>query len=193
MSTLPLDAEDEDFVDLDLSEQRLDRHSFVACTFKRCRFSGSRWERWTMDDCQFEGCDLSLVNFGDSTLRDVHFVDCRVTGINWSSAHQLTFSSKFTDCTLDYSSFIDMPMRSMQVTGGSALDTQFADCDLRTARFERVKLRNASFIRCDLRGASFADSEGVALDPSCRFGKTKLSLNDALAHLHSLGISVDLA
>jgi hypothetical protein len=36
-------------------------------------------------------------------------------------------------------------------------------------------------------------STGVALDPTCRLGKTKLGLDDALGHLHRLGIAVDLS
>ncbi|MCO4769833.1 MAG: pentapeptide repeat-containing protein [Deltaproteobacteria bacterium] len=189
---LPLDAEDEDFVDLDLSEERLERHSFVGCTFKRCRFSGTRLVRWTLDDCRFEDCDLSVAKLGDSTLRDVHFVGCKLTGINWAEAHGLTLSIRFTQCTLNYGSFLDLPLRRLTVEGGTAADVQFGDCDLRDARFDKANLAGASFVRCDLRGADFSGSEGVALDPTCRFAKTKLGLDDALGHLHRLGIAVAL-
>jgi fluoroquinolone resistance protein len=192
VTALPLDAEDEVFADLDLSGERLERRALVGCTFRRCTFTGTRLLRWTLDDCRFEDCDLSLLELGDSSVRDVHLLDCKATGIDWSEAHKLTFSVRFSRCTLDYCSFIDLPLRRLHVVGGSALDAQFADCDLRNARFDGVRLDGASFLRSDLRAASFVGSQGVGLDATCRLGKTKLGLDDALAHLHRLGIAVDL-
>ncbi len=187
---LPLDDEDATFADGDWSAERLERRSFVGCRFERCRFGEARLDRWTLDDCTFVGCDLAVVRWGDTTLRDVHFVDCKLTGVDWAAAHDLTLSVRFTRCTLDYGSFIRLPLKGLRVDDSTGRDVQFADCDLQGARFDRVKLDGASFLRCDLRRASFAGSSGVALDPTCRLGKTTLGMDDALAHLHRLGIAV---
>jgi|GEM_PF-5033348 len=189
---LPLDAEDQVFEDLDLTGQRLERRSLVGCTLRRCKLSGARLERWTLDEVRFEDCDLSVIKWGESALCDVEFVDCKLTGINWAEAHALTLAVRFERSTLDYGSFLDVPLKRLRVTGGTANDVTWADCDLRNATFDGVTLADASFLRCDLRGANFGNCEGISLDASCRLGKTKISLADALAHLHQMGLSVEM-
>ncbi len=179
------------FQGLDLREEELQNVELLACTVRDGKLDGVTLTRCSFEDVTFERCNLSVAKLGGSSFRDVRFVGCKLTGIDWSRAHDLTFEVMFTDCVLDFSSFVGMRLCDLRCSGGKAHDVVFADCNLRDARLADMDLAGATFTGNDLRATDLSTCANVVLEPNTnRLHGTKLPLDAALRYLQHLGIVV---
>jgi fluoroquinolone resistance protein len=153
------------FTGLALAEADLGGKSFSSCTFRNLKLSQSRWREARLEDCVFESCDLTRLVPAGLALRGVRFERCKMMGIDWSDLGAYP-DLAFSDCNLDYGSFVSLKARKTPFLRCSLVEATFVDCDLGEARFSECAFTGARFERCDVRKAVFAGSHGLLLDPA---------------------------
>lgn len=179
------------FDGLDLRGGRIERVELVDCLIQDSQLSEATLESCSLEDVTFRRCDLAVLQLGGTAFRGVRFEECKVTGLDWSRAQDLTFEVSFTDCVLDFSSFVGIRLKGLRIDGGRAHNVVFADCDLRDAKLRHVDLAGAQFTGNDLRGTDLSTSANVTLEPRTnRLHQTKLPVDAALKHLKQMGIVV---
>jgi uncharacterized protein YjbI with pentapeptide repeats len=152
-------------VGLDLAGADLGGKVFANCTLRNLKLAESRWERARLEDCVLDDCDLTRLAPAGLVLRGVRFQRCKMMGIDWSALGAFPDLS-FTDCNLDYCSFIGLRARKLPASRCSFVEANFVDCDLGEARLEACDFTGARFERCDLRKATFAGARALLLDPA---------------------------
>ena len=125
----------------------------------------SVWRGVRLEDCAFASCDLARAKPARLSFRGATFVGCRLTGIEWSDlAANPTVS--FTDCNLQYASFIGVNLTGTSFRGCRLIETVFADVRLTDADFTGSDLSGATFEGCDLTRADFGGATGLYLEAS---------------------------
>ena len=148
-------GEDLVFTGLELADQEIAGKDLTNCTFRGCKLQESGWPGSRLEDCRFERCDLTRMRPRGLRAHDVHFVGCKLMGVDWSGLGQFPRLA-FTDCVLDFASFVGLGLRKTSFVHSKITEANFLDCDL----------RDASFAGCDLRGSIFR---------GCKLGKTDFS------------------
>ncbi len=151
-----------------------------------------------MKSCTFDKCDLSLTKWPYSHLSQVQFTDCRLMGINWSDADRMmksllhTHPMDFKKCLLDHSVFIGMKLKGTSFKDCKARHLDFEGADLTEADFHGADLEMSRFVGCDLTKANFVGAENYQINAAENtLHKTKFSLPEAIALLHSLDIILE--
>lgn len=134
----PLDSQDSELADLDLTGRRIEGLHRVV--LRRCRLGGADFGDARLRDVTFEGCVLDLASLRGSTLEGVVVRDCRADEVDFSGAR-----------------LVDVTLR----------DLALGPVTLGGARLERVDLTGADLSgvtdMSSLRGAIIADAQAMAL------------------------------
>ncbi len=183
----------ETFKGLEYGAVNIAGTQFLNCAFVRCRFHGTRLKDCRFHDCVFRDCDLNLVEVDGSAFRDVSFEQSKVMGINWTQAawREAGFlnSIAFTDCVLNYSTFIGLELHGLRISGCVARDVDFAEADLIGADFKNTDFTSSRFLHTNLSQADFTGAYNYAIDASINtLSKAKFALPEARALLYSLDI-----
>ncbi len=174
--------------------ETLGAKEFYECSFSDCMFTEAVLSRCRFIDCTFHGCDLSLAQVPGCTFRGVTFEKSKLVGIDWTKAiwgrkQGILNSVGFTECTLNYSTFIGAQMPGLRMTGCVAHDVDFAEADLTSANFSGTDLADSRFWQTNLTGADFTGATGYAIAATLNtLKKTKFSLPEAISLLYSLDI-----
>ena len=177
------------------SAQTIKASTFVECHFERCKFVESAFERCAFEDCIFSNCDLSLAKFPATSMIRVRFEDSKLIGINWTlskwMAKSVSKRADFVRCNIQYSAFMGLPMRGVQMTACAAHDVNFTDADLQEANCAKSDFMNSRFAGANLSGANFVGAINYRIDfQSTKIKKAKFSLPEALALLDALEIEI---
>lgn len=163
-----LDADSCDdlvFTGLDLQAHELASRELTGCTFRSCKLQETRWTNSRLEDCRFERCDLTRMQPRALRAHDLHFADCKLMGVDWSELGQFPRLS-FTDCVLDFASFVGLGLRKTSFLRCKIGEANFFDCDLRDADFAGSDLRASILRGCKLAGADFSAATSLCFDPA---------------------------
>lgn len=191
--TLPLDGDhlDVQFVGASHPGARVSRAGFERCRFEKCTFTGARFYDTRFTDCVFIGCELTTMGVAGTSFTNVTFTNCRAMGVDWTAAHQLTFSVSFDQCRLDNSMFGGMRLKGLKVVDCNLQGADFSGCDLTNARFPKSDTGGALVRHATVKGADFSGARDFAYDARTnKAGKTKVSLETAALLLSELGLDV---
>jgi len=184
--------------DLEAHGDTFEEIQFLACTFSVCNLSECSFNRCRFDRCSFTGCDLSLAKVPLTQFASVVFKDCRLMGINWCDADwesQSLLSLKHVDfegCLLDHSVFIGLDLAETCFRNCKARHLDFEGAYLSRTDFTGADLEMTRFVRCDLTEANFVRSENYQINAAENtLHKTRFSLPEAIALLHSLDIVLE--
>jgi uncharacterized protein YjbI with pentapeptide repeats len=100
---------------------------------------------------QLEKSRLVKVNLAESHLPRFHvsgveFQDCNLSNL------------KAPDCSIRRSVFAQNKMTGLHTAGGTFGDTEFANCVMDFAMFDRVRFKQVTFSNCQMRDVDFSDT-----------------------------------
>ncbi|GAB5566095.1 MAG: pentapeptide repeat-containing protein [Winogradskyella sp.] len=141
---LPL-IDNKEFKNKDFTTNKLPTAEYNECKFINCNFEASDVSNNSFLECEFIDCNLSNVKVKHTILNDVYFSDCKLIGIHFYDCNDFLLDFKFSNCTLNYSSFYRLKVNN----------TKFTDCKLQHVDFTEASANNVSFENCDLKDAIF--------------------------------------
>ncbi|HEY9122082.1 MAG TPA: pentapeptide repeat-containing protein [Brevefilum sp.] len=190
--------QDESFVNLDLTKQLIDKLTLTNCIFTACHFTETIFTACLIENCRFINCDLSLMKMPQTHFKETKFKDCRMMGINWCladwEARSLIIKKRvgFENCLLNHSIFSGLDLTETQFVQCKALHLDFEGANLTKTVFRRSDLEGTLFLKCDLSEADFVGAVNYSIDASQnKLHKTRFSLPEAIALLHSLDILLE--
>ena len=143
---------------------------FEKCVFNDCNLSDFLFIGVAFIDCKFNNCILDKTKIGNSAFRTVIFENCEIKDVNFAMCDRFIFAITFKECTLDFSKFYALKIKS----------TTFYDCRLVAVDFMATDLTDVIFDNCDLykcqfdksiaNKTNFKTSYNYTIDPN----KTKL-------------------
>lgn len=170
--------ENEEFVNVNYSGQKVEQTEFDECTFRGCNFSNSDFSDNDFINCRFENCNFAVAKLTGTGLKDVSFTGCKLVGIDFEPCSNFLFAVNFENCVLDYSSFFGKKMKKTRFTGCSLVEVDFATTDLSGAIFDKSDLSMAVFKQTNLENADFRAAENYTFDPAeNRMKKAKFSIS----------------
>lgn len=185
---------DAKFTGLTQPELVLRGRRFEYCTFTNCAFTEAKVLACTFLDCTFERCDLSLSSVRDSVFTRVDFRECKLMGINWAEIEQTNQFFKpfdFTNCNLNYGTFIGLDLKKVRLVECSALDADFAEADLTEAICTGTDFAESRFLHTNLSQADFTNARNYRIVPDLNTLKgAKFSLPEALSLLRNMEIVI---
>ncbi len=144
---------------------------FEGCVFDACDFTKAAFASSAFVDCRFSDCDLTMAEFPDTAFNGAVFERCRLRGVDWTQVSAGLLSLEFHGCILDYGNFEGMKLKKTPFLKCSAVETTFANSDLRKA--------------------DFRDAEDLALNlAACQCAGLRLRLVDARGTLQMHGVKV---
>lgn len=153
------------FTGLELAGHELAGKDLAGCIFRRCKLQETTWPGSRLEDCRFEHCDLTRMQPRGLRAHDVQFFNCKLMGVDWSNLGQFPRLG-FTDCVLDFASFVGLGLRKTAFINSKITDANFFDCDLREASFAGCDLRGSVFRGCKLGKTDFAAATRLCFDPA---------------------------
>ena len=189
----PLEFEGQAFKKLTHSRQIIKRKVFQECSFQQCDFKETHFEGCTFRQCIFTDCDLSLIQVKNCAFVDTRFDGCKLVGVNWVDADwsksSLFGPPSFTNCTLNYSTFIGLKLRKVQIVNCTARDVDFSETDLTQAVCTGTDFAESRFMKTNLSEADFTGATNYTISANLNtLKKTKFSLPEAVSLLYSLDI-----
>lgn len=177
--------------------ESVDGAEFDECVFDHCTFSGSTFKHGRFLSCRFVRCDLSNLTVTATRFRDARFESTKLIGVDWTRADAMAephtnTSLSFTDCVLDLSNFVGLNLRAATFERCHAIETDFAEADLRDAVFRRTDLSGARFHNSNLERADFRDALNYTIDPRAnKMRGARFNLPEAVALLRGLDVVVE--
>lgn len=157
--------DDRVFSEADVLEKGRRTTNFSNCVFKKCDFGEVDFRDCNFANCEFDGCNLSMVKFNQTGLDDVNFKNSKLVGTDFSVAKDFLFSVNFTDCILDYATFVKKKNKKAKFTDCSLKGTDFSEADLTSTVFKRCNLIEAVFMRTILVQANLSEAYNFSIDP----------------------------
>lgn len=185
----------QNFDNLQYSEEQLDEVEFDNCTFKNCNFSGTHFKHCKFIDCHFHQCNLSNIRIGYSRFNEVFFDHCKMLGIDWTRAHwpNLALASllKFSYCILNDSSFQGLKLSELHLEYCKLQDVDFREGNFSQGNFTGSDFRYSLFNRTTLVEANFSDATNYNIDINFNdIKQAKFSRDQALNLLSGLDIEL---
>jgi fluoroquinolone resistance protein len=180
--------DNEEFVDINLKDRRIDHAEFQNCSFTRCDLSQSVLVACRFDDCHFQACDLSLIKPQNSSFRNSTFLASKLIGINWVMSIA-PFSVDFQDCIINLSSFFGMNLKKRKFINCIAHEVDFSESNMTKANCTTTDFAGSTFFKTNLTTADFSQARNYSIDfRTNTLTKAKFSLPEALSLLKSLDI-----
>lgn len=186
--------QDQKFKNLDLPKLVLKGKEFQGCTFISCKFPEVTLEKCTFADCTFKKCDLSLATVPGSRFRNVTFENTKMLGIDWLDAKWLPGFSSITlvECGINYSTFTGLDLRKITLVKCIAREVNFENTNLSEADLQETDFSGSRFAGTNLSKANLIGATNYDIDVTNNNVKqAKFALPEAIALLHSLGITLE--
>ena len=170
--------DDQDFQDIDYSEQKLAKADYENCIFVNCIFSNTSLSEINFVECRFENCDLSMADISKTGFREVQFKDCKLLGLHFEHCNTFLLSVAFESCLLNLSSFYQLSLSGTKFMNCSLQEVDFGETDLTGSTFKNCDLSGAMFDRTMLEKADLRTSFNFSIDPEknqirkAKFSKT---------------------
>lgn len=191
-----LEYERKTFRKLEATGRRITGKTFQECSFVNCVLNETHFEGCKFYNCTFKSCDLSLMKVHNCVFAEVRFEDTKVVGINWTEAtwgkHSLLSAIHFSECTLNYSTFIGLKLNKLSLVRCLAKDVDFSEADLTGANCEGTDFSDSRFHHTNLTEANFSKATHYQIAATYNtLKKTRFSLPEAVALLRSLDILLE--
>ncbi|MDK2982016.1 MAG: hypothetical protein PWQ55_2363 [Chloroflexota bacterium] len=183
---------------LEAENLTLEGADFVACEIKHCQFSETHFNRCSFRNCNFEDCNLDLVQVNRCVFKSCQFTRCKMMGINWTEASwgrqeiaQLIKKINFKECVLNYSSFMELKLKGIEIIDSLAMEVDFSNAMLQKANFHGTDLERAIFRNTDCQHADFRGAKNYAISPMINnIAKAHFSLPEAMSLLYTMDINL---
>ena len=190
--------ENDSFTELVIEEELIEGVEFQECTFSKCTFTGSTFKSCKFKDCTFVDCDLSLIKVDYSSFNAVSFEKSKLVGINWAVASwdldgllKLQNPVSFSECVVNYSSFIGLELEGLQIKKCTANEVDFSEANLEKSSFQGTELTGSIFRNTNLTEANFVGAANYAINPDLNtIKKAKFSIPEAMSLLYSMDIEI---
>ena len=83
--------ENQQFVNINYSGQKVAQTEFESCLFKDCNFSEADFSDSDFINCRFENCNFALTKISGSGLKEVYFTGCKLVGIDFEVCSNFLF------------------------------------------------------------------------------------------------------
>lgn len=181
------------FKNLQLKNITLQNVEFVGCTFTKSVLRECSFLFCGFHECLFHNCDLSLSNVRGSVFNQTRFEDSQLIGINWTESawgkSRLSRPVEFVNSALNHSTFVNLNLKLVTLTGCSVREVDFSDADLTQANCSKSDFSNSRFNHTNLTEADFSGATNYTIAPNDNIlKKTKFSLPEAMALLYGLDI-----
>lgn len=161
--------------------------NFINCNFEKADISGINFA-----ECEFTGCNLSLANINKVSFKDVTFKNCKMLGLRFDSCNNILFSVGFDTCTLNFSSFFKLKLKSTQFVNSNLQEVDFSGANLSMANFDNCDLQGAIFENTNLEKADFRNAHNYSFDPELNnIKKAKFSIQGIAGLLSKYDISIE--
>lgn len=186
---------EETFRGLDLSGQVVVGHQYEQCIFTECNFTETQLKACNFYDCEFKSCDLSLVKVGDCEFSNNLIEDSKAMGINWTEMRLPTVRVycpvEFIRCNINYSNFMALDLREIQIVECQARDVNFSEANLSKSNLTDSDFANSIFNRTNLCKADLTHAINYYIDVYINPIKgAKFSIPEAISLLGSLEIEI---
>ena len=168
---------------------------FNSCLFVKCSFHETVFKECHFRECTFRKCDISLVHFKDCSFSDTRFEDSQVIGVDWTetawanSKFSLAKPVDFLNCVLNYSTFMGMNLKQINITKCIAREVSFENANLTEANCSFTDFTNSRFLHTNLTGADLTGAKNYTIAAHLNIlKKTRFSLPEAMSLLYSLDI-----
>jgi len=186
----------EEFKNIQFPHQIIREKVFFDCRFEKCDFHESVFKFCRFSDCIFVNCNLAMAEMDGSVFIRVKFKSSKVVGVNWVkaawrtfAAHQLIEAIDFSDCALDYSTFMGISLYKVKFLNCSVREVDFSEADLSGADFRGTDLQGSQFRGANLTEANLVGAKNYTIIPSqVKLEETRASLPEALSFLDHLGL-----
>lgn len=184
---------DRKFKGLIYQAEKIVAIDFDECEFIDCSFRETVFKDCGFRDCTFKDCDLGLVQVTGSSFTATKFHDSQLIGVNWTEAdwnsRGFLKAVDFSNCVINYSTFMGLKLKDMNISGCIAKEVDFTDADLTKANFRNTDLTSSRFLNTNLTEADFMGATNYAIAANLNIlKKTKFSLPEAMSLLYSLDI-----
>jgi fluoroquinolone resistance protein len=184
---------DEKFTDFDVGGETFENLVFENCTFIHGSFADCILKNCQFNNCHFKECNLSLTSIEKSSFSRNIFEASQLIGLNWTLANwskrSLLKPFDFHRCILNYSIFMGIDLKDVEMIGCLAKEVDFSDSSLIRANCNGTDFTNSRFIHTNLTEADFSSAQNYMIDATLNvLKKTKFSLPEAMSLLHSLDI-----
>lgn len=129
------------FLNCDLSNLDLSRHSFFRTHFVDCKLLGTDFSSSRFVDCSFERCKIQYANFSETEMKDCQMADSECTR---------TFFHRFTQKNLK--------LKNVDLSG-----CEFLESDLRELDISTCKINETTFQIKSVNGLTVNTDQAVAL------------------------------
>lgn len=184
---------DEVFTDFKVVDEHLETTEFNECRFIHGSLAESTFRNCRFNNCHFIECNFNLTSLDHSTFTKNIFEDSQLIGVNWAlaswSQRSLLKPFDFYRCILNYSIFMGVDLKDIEIIECSAKEVDFSDASLYRSNCSYTDFSNSRFIRTDLSEADLSSARNYSIDARLnKLKKTKFSLPEAVSLLHSLDI-----
>ncbi len=186
---------DHKFMHLIHENQIIEAMEFHDCVFIHCSFRESTFKRCKFTNCRFEECNLSLAMFDETVISRAHFQNSQMVGVNWAradwSGRSLIKPFDFHQCVLNYSIFMGLELKEVELVGCLAKEVDFSDANLASSDCSDTDFSGSRFSNTDLTEADFSQATNYQIDATQNtLKKTRFSLPEAISLLRSLDIEL---
>jgi hypothetical protein len=132
---------------------------------------------------------------GDCEFSNNLVEDSKAMGINWAEMRVPTVRVycpvEFNGCNINYSSFMALDLREIQIVGCEAREVNFSEANMSQSNLSDSDFANSIFNGTNLSGANFTHSVNYYIDIFRNPVKgAKFSIPEAISLLSSLEIEI---
>ena len=183
------------FRGLDLSRQEVVGQQYEQCRFTNCNFAEAQLKACNFYDCEFRSCDLSLIKVMDCDFSSTLIEDSKAIGVNWAEirrpAVRVYCPVEFIRCNINYSSFMSLDLREIQIIGCEAKDVNFSEANLSKSNLSDSDFAGSIFNKTNLCCADFTHAVNYYIDIYHNPIKgAKFSIPEAISLLGSLEVEI---
>lgn len=183
---------DENFENIDFTQQSLVVGEYENCTFRNCNFEYVNLSEIKFTDCEFIECNLSMTKLVGTAFRDVIFKECKMFGMQFNECNEFGMSFKFEGCALNNSVFYKSTIRKTIFKNSKLVEVDFSESDISNSMILNCDLSGAIFDRTNLDKADLRTSFNYTINPSSnKLKKAKFSLSEVHGLLRQFDIEID--
>ncbi|WP_291116039.1 pentapeptide repeat-containing protein [Empedobacter sp. UBA7248] len=183
---------EEKFEQINFSENQNIAGEYENCEFLSCDLNGLDLSDIKFIQCQFIECNLSNSSLENTSFQQVEFINCKMIGFNLENSNKFGLSISFENCTLNDSSFYELPLKKTKFSNCSLQNVEFSFADLSQAYFMNCNLAHAIFYQTNLKQANFKTAYNFTINPNDNELKgAQFSKENCIALLDYLGIKID--
>lgn len=184
--------EDKQFDGIDYTINKFPAADYENCHFINCNFAETNLSKVTFIDCVFDTCNLSAANINGTSFQETKFINCKMMGLRFEDCNQFLFTTSFTGCLLNLSTFYKMKLKNTSFINCSLQEVDFTETDLSSADFDSCNLLHAVFDNSILEKADFRTALNFSIDPERnKIKKSKFSATALSGLLHKYDLVIE--